>query len=98
MTCNLRKALGILTYDERAAKEEASKKALEEWRNETKNIYSKICGNEANASPYITYFFKYCQYCDEFLPENCFNKQSLINAKAVLLCSKVRLNIKLLQD
>lgn len=79
-------------------KKTKKEKTLEEWRNETKNIYLKICGSEVNESPYITYFFKYCQYCDEFLPESCFNRQSIINVKAMLLCSKLRLNIKLLQD
>ena len=98
MTWNLRKALGILAYDEHVAKEEADKKTLEEWRSETENKYLKIRDNDTNASPYITYFFRYCRYCDEFLPENCFNEQSIINAKAMLLCSEVRLNMKLLQD
>ena len=97
MSWNLRKALGILTYDEHVAKEEADKKTLEEWRNETESEYLKIRDNETNASPYITYFFRYCRCCDEFLPENCFDKQSKINAKAMLLCSKLRLNTKLLQ-
>ena len=98
MTWNLRKLFGILTYDERIEKEEANKKALEEWRSEAENIYLKIRGSKVNESPYTTYFFKYCQHCHNFRPDDCFSNNGYIYTERVLRCSELRLTIKLLQD
>lgn len=98
MNWNLRKALGMLTTEE--LREDIIEKSiiLGDWRIKTNNMYLKIRDGKDNEAPYVTYFFEHCQYCSEFLPESCFNKQGIINANAMLLCSKLRLRIKLLQE
>ena len=94
----LRKLFGLSTYDDHIEKENADKISLEKWRSETENIYLKIRGSKTNESPYVTYFFEHCQYCNEFKPYICFTKQGKVHIDRMLACSKLRLNIKLLQD
>jgi hypothetical protein len=98
MTWNLRKLCGILTYDERIDKEEADKKTLEKWRNEIEDRCLNLRGSKISESPYITYFFKHCKYCCEFVPDGCFDNDGHVYINCILKCSKLRLNMKLLQN
>ena len=91
MLCNVE----LNRYNFKKTKKE---KTLEEWRIETKNKYLKIRDNKSDEPPYITYFFKHCQYCNAFIPHTCFNEQGKIHNDRMLICSQLRLNIKLLQD
>lgn len=80
------------------SKESKQEKTLEQWRSEIENRYLKIHDSKVNESPYITYFFNHCQYCNEFCPASCFDKKGNLHVKAFLICSKLRLNMKKLNE
>ena len=94
----LREFLGLSTYDDHIEKENADKISLEKWRSEIGDRCLILRGSKINESPYITYFFKHCQYCCEFVPNGCFDNDGHVYIDSILKCSKVRLNMKLLQD
>ena len=94
----LKKLLGLQTYDELHEDKTKQEKTIEEWRSETENMYLKIRGSKENESPYTTYFFEHCQHCNGFLPDDCFSKHGKVYADRMLICSKLKLNIKLLQE
>lgn len=79
------------------SKEPEPEETLGQWRERIESDILKIRGSKIIEDPYITYFFNYCVYCNQFSPDGCFNVTGMLYAEDVLYCSKLRLNNKLLQ-
>ena len=96
----LRKILGLPEPgDELNKSKEPEQETLEEWRLDVENKRLKIRGSKLNESPYTEYFFKYCQYCHNFSPESaCFEKDGTSYIENLLHCSKLRVNMKKLDE
>ena len=94
----LRKRCGVFTSEERIVNKDKKEKTLKKWREEVTNKRLKIRDSKVNESPYTTYFFRYCLYCDNFRPNCCFIGTGNLFWKDVDSCSKLRLNNELLEQ
>ena len=97
---SLRKILGLPEPGDELNKdnEPEPEETLEEWKEKVENKFLKVRGNKVNEEPYLTYFFKYCQYCNSFQPIICFTQSGKIKSEQMLECSNIRLNIKKLDN